>query len=86
MAGEKDDWTPPAGCIEARSSGVNPGAELQIISYSNARHGFDQPHAARKIFGHTIAYSREATADSRKKYLEFFKKYLTPEPKASPVK
>jgi dienelactone hydrolase len=85
FVGEKDDWTPPGDCIKAKSSGVDTGAELQIISYPNAHHGFDQQHAPRKYLGHTLAYSREATADSRKKYLEFFKKYLTPELRASPA-
>lgn len=86
FVGEKDDWTPPGDCIKAKSSGVDTGAELQVVSYPNAHHGFDQQHAPRKYLGHTLAYNREATVDSRKKYIEFFKKYLTPAVKTSPAR
>jgi hypothetical protein len=38
----------------------------------------------RKVLGYTMAYDREATVDSRKKYIEFFIKNLTAELKAAP--
>ncbi|MGX1164485.1 dienelactone hydrolase [Bradyrhizobium sp. USDA 372] len=86
FVGEKDTWTPPTDCIKARHSGIDTGAELQVISYPNAHHSFDQPRSAPlKYSGHILEYSREATVDSRKKYLEFFKKYLTPSIGASPA-
>jgi dienelactone hydrolase len=76
FVGEKDDWTPAAECMKT----TNPpgGVELKVVSYPNAHHGFDQQHAPRRYLGHTLAHDREATADSRRKYLEFFRKYLTP--------
>jgi hypothetical protein len=37
----------------------------------------------REVSGHTLAHDREATADSPRKYLEFFKKYLTPESRSA---
>lgn len=86
FVGEKDDWTPPGDCIKAKNSGVNAGAKLQVVSDPNAHHGFDQQHAPRKYLGHTLAYSRDATVDSRKRYIEFFKKYLTSSGKQSPAK
>jgi hypothetical protein len=38
----------------------------------------------RKVLGYTMAYDREATIDSRKKYIEFFINNLTAELKAAP--
>jgi dienelactone hydrolase len=84
FVGERDDWTPPAECIKSKSPGVVTGAEFEVISYSNAHHGFDQQHVTRKYKGHTLAYSREATVDSQKRTNEFFIKHLTDELKTSP--
>jgi dienelactone hydrolase len=81
---EKDDWTPPAECIKSKSPGVVTGAEFEVISYPNAHHGFDQPQPTRKYKGHTLAYNREATVDSRKRFIEFFTRNLTAELKAAP--
>jgi dienelactone hydrolase len=83
FVGEKDDWTPPAECIKSKSAGVVTGAEFEVISYPNAYHGFDQPRPMRKVMGYTMAYDREATFDSRKRYIEFFTKNLTAELKAA---
>ena len=84
FVGEKDDWTPPAECIKSKSPGVVTGAEFEVISYPNAYHGFDQPRPMRKVLGYTMAYDREATVDSRKRYIEFFIKNLTAELKTAP--
>ena len=84
FVGEKDDWTPPAECIKSKSPGVVTGAEFEVISYPNAYHGFDQPRPMRKVLGYTMAYDREATVDSRKRYIEFFINNLTAELKAAP--
>ena len=84
FVGGRDDWTPPAECIKSKSPGVVTGAEFEVISYPNAHHGFDQEHTTRKYKGHTLAYSREATVDSRKRIKEFFIKHLTAELKTAP--
>jgi dienelactone hydrolase len=81
---EKDDWTPPAGCIKAKNAGVVTGAEFEVITYPGAHHSFDQQRPTIKYMGHTLAYSREATLDSRKRLKEFFIKYLTDELKTTP--
>jgi dienelactone hydrolase len=85
FVGEKDDWTPPAECLKSKGPGVVTGAEFEVISYPNAYHGFDQPMPMREVFGYTMAYDREATVDSRKRYIEFFIKNLTAEMKAAPL-
>jgi dienelactone hydrolase len=84
FVGEKDDWTPPAECIKSKSPGVVTGAEFEVVPYPNAYHGFDQPRPMRKVLGYTMAYDREATVDSRKRYIEFFIKNLTAEVSATP--
>jgi dienelactone hydrolase len=84
FVGEKDDWTPPAACIKSRNAGAVSGAEFEVISYPDAYHGFDQPLPKRKVFGYTMAYDRQAAADSRKRYIEFFTGNLTDELKAAP--
>jgi dienelactone hydrolase len=83
FVGEKDDWTPSAECIKSKNAGIVTGAEFEVISYPNAQHGFDQPRPMRKVLGYTMAYDREATLDSRKRYLEFFTRNLTAELKAA---
>ena len=84
FVGEKDDWTPSAECIKSKSPGVVTGAQFEVIAYPNAYHGFDQPRPMRKVLGYTMAFDREATVDSRKRYVEFFIKNLTAELKAKP--
>lgn len=53
FVGEKDDWTPAAECIKTKTPAA--GAELKVVSYPDAHHGFDQKHAPRKYKGHTLA-------------------------------
>jgi dienelactone hydrolase len=84
FVGEKDNWTPPAECIKSKTPGVVTGAEFEVISYPNTYHGFDQSRPMRRVLGYTMAYDREATVDSRKRYIEFFIKNLTAELKAAP--
>jgi dienelactone hydrolase len=77
---QKDDWTLPAACIKAKSTGAVTGAEFDVVEYKNAHHGFDLPLAAPikyKVF--TLAHSHDATIDSRKRFKEFFIKHLTAE-------
>ncbi|HLG85303.1 MAG TPA: dienelactone hydrolase family protein [Bradyrhizobium sp.] len=85
FVGERDDWTPPAECIKSKSAGVVTGAEFEVVSYPNAYHGFDQPLPLRKVMGYTMAYDREATLDSRKRYIAFFTRSLTADLKATPA-
>jgi len=83
LVAEKDDWTPPGDCIKAKSAGIVTGAEFDVIAYPNAHHGFDQQREPTRYKGHTLAYDRVATTDSRKRVREFFLRHLTAELKAS---
>jgi dienelactone hydrolase len=43
LLGEKDDWTPPAGCekLVARTRQAQPAADLTLRVYADSYHGFD---------------------------------------------
>jgi dienelactone hydrolase len=76
----KDDWTLPDSCLRAKSAGTVIGAEFDLINYPNAYHGFDQHRDHPATYrGHTLAYSAEATIDSRRRVIEFFARHLTEE-------
>jgi dienelactone hydrolase len=78
----RDDWTPPAKCMSAKTAGIVKGAEFDVINYPDAHHGFDQQRETIRYKGHTLAYNAEAASDSRKRVREFFTRHLTDELKA----
>ncbi|MDH5208118.1 MAG: dienelactone hydrolase family protein [Burkholderiaceae bacterium] len=49
LLGEKDDWTPPARCIELaeRTLRSQPDADLAVHLYSDSYHGFDSTQPVR---------------------------------------
>jgi dienelactone hydrolase len=73
---DKDDWTPVQLCEQVRQRERLTGEQFELIVYKNAYHSFDQQAPKRKILGHTLAYDPAATADSRKKMIEFFVRHL----------
>ena len=78
FAGGKDDWTPLPVCEEAKARERTPGEELELIVYPNAYHAFDQKRHDEYL-GHVMIYDEQATADSQKRMLEFFVRYLRDE-------
>lgn len=78
FAGAKDDWTPPSTCERAKVIDRPAGENFELVVYPSAFHAFDQPRKTVKYRGHTLAYDRAATIDSRKRMLEFFKAHLGP--------
>lgn len=74
----KDDWTLPDGCLRAKNINWVAGATFDVVDYPNARHGFDQQRDRPATYrGHTLAYSPDATADSRRRVIDFFLRHLT---------
>ena len=49
LLGEKDDWTPPARCLQFAESArtAQPGVDLTVRVYANSHHGFDSTRPAR---------------------------------------
>ena len=77
LAAAEDDWTPAFTCIDAKKIDRVSGEEFELIVYPGAHHSFDVVRpSVSKYMGFTSAYDPRATADSRKKVLEFFAKYM----------
>jgi dienelactone hydrolase len=73
----RDDWTPVAGCESAKKL-VDPskGPAYDVVVYADALHAFDQPRETYRYKGHLLGYNPKATADSRQRMVEFFKRHL----------
>jgi len=70
LTGEKDDWTPPRWCVEAKSNVV--GADYKVIVYEDAHHSFDLSIRVQSYAGHIVGRNAAATKDSRKQMLDWF--------------
>jgi dienelactone hydrolase len=73
----KDDWTPIMGCeIAKKAADPSQTPPFDVVVYPDALHGFDQPKERYTYKGHTLGYNAKATADSRRRLVEFFKQQL----------
>ena len=45
LIGLADDWTPAAPCIELSTTAKSDGLPVDIVTYPNAYHEFDEPNA-----------------------------------------
>ncbi len=75
FGGDRDDWTPPAGC----ASDTVRGAEYRYKIYPGAAHSFDLNIGLQRYLGHLVGYNRTATRDSRVRMVEFFRSHFTEE-------
>ncbi|MDT8344164.1 MAG: dienelactone hydrolase family protein [Thermohalobaculum sp.] len=69
FGGARDDWVPPDGCRRFRAS----GAALEVRIYPRAAHSFDLLAPEHRYLGKLVGYDREATEDSRRRILDFFR-------------
>ena len=76
LSGEKDDWTPPDGCVYQEDS--VKGEDFEVVVYPEAYHCFDRPISRTEYLGHTLEGHTQATVDSRERMLELFKERMTP--------
>ena len=88
LAGEADDWTPAAPCVELAEIARKQGAPMEIVTYPGAHHSFDRinspvryrPHVRnlnrpdRK--GATTGEHPEARKDAIRRTLAFFALHL----------
>lgn len=74
FAGDEDKWTPYTLCTDLPV--LSGDADVRLVLYQNAGHGFDIERPARTVFGHNLAYNATATNDSRKRSLALFRRYL----------
>jgi dienelactone hydrolase len=84
LIGEADDWTPAAPCVALASSVSARGEPMQIVTYPDTYHDFDNPGIARARVrsnvpngvnpGHgvTTAPNHEARENAKLRVLNFF--------------
>jgi dienelactone hydrolase len=86
LIGEADDWTPAAPCKALAAAVSARGDSMQIVTYPDTCHDFDNPGIKEKRVrkevpngvhpgnGVTIAPNPEAREDAKKRVVEFFRK------------
>ena len=76
LAGARDDWTPPDECRRFTSS----GAPVRVTIYQDAVHSFDILAPMHHYLGRLVGHDPEATQDSRRQMLAFFRENGAPTP------
>lgn len=88
LAGEADDWTPAAPCVELAGIAKKLGAPMEIVTYPGAHHSFDRINLPVRFrpnvrnlnkpdrLGATVGEHPEARADAMRRTLEFFAQNL----------
>jgi dienelactone hydrolase len=88
LIGEADDWTPAEPCKELTAAVATRGEAMQIVTYPNTYHDFDNPGIKSKHIrtevpngvhpgqGVTTAPNPDAREDAKLRVLAFFAKTL----------
>lgn len=88
LAGEADDWTPAAPCVELAGIARGQGAPMAIVTYPGAHHSFDRINSPVRYRptvrnlnkpdgkGATAGEHPEARKDAIRRTLEFFALHL----------
>jgi dienelactone hydrolase len=87
LIGEADDWTPAAPCISLVKKSRASGADMEIFTFPNAYHGFDNPDeplktrknlafTSKKDGVATTGTNPKARADVIERVPKIFDKYL----------
>jgi dienelactone hydrolase len=88
LAGEADDWTPAAPCVELTKVARQQGAPMEIVTYPGAYHSFDRINSPVRYrpdvrnlnkpdrLGATVGEHPEARMDASRRTLEFFAQNL----------
>ncbi len=73
LVGELDDVTPAADCRRLAKAQPGGGADLKLVVYPGAHHGFDNPQFAdgMRISGMLLKYDRDAAERSRSAMHDF---------------
>jgi dienelactone hydrolase len=85
LIGESDDWTPAAPCVALAAAVAARGDSMQIVTYPNTYHDFDNPGITKKRVrkevpngvhpgnGVTTAPNSEAREDAKRRVAIFFR-------------
>jgi len=88
LAGEADDWTPAAPCIELTKIAKGQGAAMEIVTYPGAHHSFDRLNSPVRFRpevrnlnqpggrGATAGGHPQAREDAVRRTLAFFAQHL----------
>jgi dienelactone hydrolase len=62
LVGELDDVTPAADCARLAKAQPGEGAEVRLVVYPGAAHGFDNPEFGEglRVYGMSLRYDRDA--------------------------
>lgn len=90
LIGEADDWTPAAPCKALAATVAARGEPLQIVTYPDTYHDFDNPalktkrvrtdvpNGVRPGAGVTVAPNPQAREDAKQRVLDFLRQHLGP--------
>jgi dienelactone hydrolase len=90
LMGESDDWTPVAACQALTGAVRARGGPMEIVTYPDTYHDFDNPGIGRKRTrtevpngvhpgqGVTIAPNAEAREDAKRRVLAFLQEMTVP--------
>jgi dienelactone hydrolase len=81
FGGGRDNWVPPDECLRFRAS----GAALNVRVYPAAAHSFDLLAPEHRYMGKRVGFNREATEDSRRTILAFFREKMQTPPRSANV-
>ncbi len=87
LVGQRDDWTPASDCRQLVAEAGNE-SQIELVVYSNARHGFDDPDLSEPLKlddawnpnrpgqrGVELAYDEDARADAVNRVREFLTRH-----------
>ena len=79
LVGEADEVTPAADCEGLAKAQPEGGANLSLVAYPGAAHGFDNPEfsGGKRVLGMWLQYDRAAADRSRAALRDFLAKRLT---------
>jgi dienelactone hydrolase len=78
LIGEADDVTPAADCRRLAKAQPGDGADVRLVVYPAAAHGFDNPEFAGgvRVYGMSLRYDRDAAERAKSELRDFLAKRL----------
>jgi dienelactone hydrolase len=79
LIGELDEWTPADYCTAAMEHRTGEGAQLRLVVYNGAYHGFDEAQLKGKPatpFGHYLEYNASAARRAIEETRKFLREHL----------
>jgi dienelactone hydrolase len=73
LVGESDDVTPAADCRRLAEAQPSDGADVRLIVYPGAAHGFDNPEFGEglRAYGMSLRYDRDAAERAKSELRDF---------------